>query len=159
MGNNTYLPGDSVNIHDIGTQPKERSDPGLTLICVTVNVNKHCCRQSDKGANMSRHRGAVGDYHFPNGSLVIRGANYTGDKNTFFVRYGYTHQVRLGSIGTPAGPLGNYSCVVPSGSNGESVTAIIHISSGKSNMVSKCYNVGMSEIWIYFTSTYQVKWH
>ena len=55
-----YLPGASALISDIGPQPDNRSDPGFTLVCVTVNVNTACCRNNDNNALTNATAGAVG---------------------------------------------------------------------------------------------------
>ena len=117
LGNNIYLPGGSVLITDIGYQPANRSDPGSTLVCVTTNVNTACCRGSDGGKG--------GDWFYPDGSMVLRAKNISSAMNVF-ARYGYTHQVRLGIVGTPTGPLGAYQCDVPD-VTGTVVSASINI--------------------------------
>ena len=129
LGNTTYLPGASVLITDIGQQPpSNRSEPGSTLVCVTSNVNTACCRTSDNNEN-NTHGGAMGDYYYPNKSIVVRG-NAIGNATNTFSRYGYTQQVRLGSIGNPVGPFGNYSCIVPDEHTGNTTIAFIYIYSG-----------------------------
>ena len=133
LGNTIYLPGDSVLITDIGEQLLEnRAVVGSTLVCVTTNVNTDCCRSSDN-FNSNPYGGAVGDYYYPNNSIVIRGNAIEIGTNTFS-RYGYTHQVRLASVGNPLGPLGNYSCIVPDGLTGMNVSASIIIYAGNSIM-------------------------
>ena len=118
LDNNIYLPGDSVLITDIGTQPGTRVDPGSTLICVTSNVNTACCRGADGGN--------VGEWFYPDGSMVPRpGAISTS--TGIFARYGHNHQVRLGIVGSPTGPLGAYRCDVPDGMTGTIVSASINI--------------------------------
>lgn len=47
IGDTVYLPNSIVDITDIGSQPADFSNPGSTLICVTINVNTRCCRQTD----------------------------------------------------------------------------------------------------------------
>ena len=119
LGNNIYLPGESVVITDIGQQPAGvRADPGSTLECVTNNVNTQCCRSADGGN--------IGEWFYPDGSMVSH-ANTIGLSTNMFARYAYTHHVRLGSIGTPTGPLGVYRCDVPDGETGSNVSAIINI--------------------------------
>ena len=114
-----YYDGDSVLISDIGPQPDDRSNPGSTLACVTTNVNTACCRRSD---NLNTAKaGAVGEWHYPNGTLVPRASFHVVD----FARLAYTHQVclaRVVSDSTP--PLGVYTCGVPDPS-GVSVNATI----------------------------------
>ena len=116
LGNTIYLPGDSVLITDIGQQPVDRSDPGSTLVCVTSNVNTQCCRGRDGGN--------VGEWFYPNGSMVPR-VNTIGSAVNIVARY--THQVRLGIVGAPTGPLGVYRCDVPDGTTGTNVSASINI--------------------------------
>ena len=118
LGNNIYLPGDSVFITDIGEQPVNRTDAGSTLVCVTNNVNTQCCRGADGGN--------VGEWFYPDGSMVSR-ANNIGSSTNIFARYPYTHHVRLGSVGNATGPLGVYRCDVPHGATGSIVSASINI--------------------------------
>ena len=118
MGNTIYLPGDSVFITDIGQQPVDRLNPGPTLVCVTTNVNSDCCRGRDGGN--------VGEWYYPNGSMVPR-PSHIGSSTDYFTRYGHTHQVRLSTVGTSTGPLGAYRCDVPDGTTGTIVSASINI--------------------------------
>ena len=121
LGNIIYLSGESVVITDIGEQQLDRPDPGSTLVCVTTNVNTQCCRGRDGGS--------VGDWFYPDGSMVPR-SNNVGSSTNIFTRFGYTEHVRLGTVGTPTGPLGVYRCVVPDGMNGTiTVSASINITS------------------------------
>ena len=124
LGNTIYLPGDSVLITDIGQLPDLRSDPGSTLVCVTSNVNTQCCRGSDEGN--------VGEWFYPNGSMVPR-VNTIGSAVNLVARFGYTHQVRLGSVGSPTGPLGVYRCDVPDKTT-TIVSASINITAAPSGM-------------------------
>ena len=65
------LPGDSVLISDIGSQPcHNSSNPGSKLVCVTTNANTACCRSDDHNALNNATAGAVGEWHYPNGSQV-----------------------------------------------------------------------------------------
>ena len=108
-----FFDGASVLISDIGSQPADRTDPGSTLVCVTTNVNTACCRGSDGGA--------LGEWRYPNGTLVPRPNNNPED----FTRFGFTLQVRLSmEVSGPSPPLGVYTCEVPY-ANGTLVTAII----------------------------------
>ena len=118
LGNNIYLPGDSVLITDIGEQPVTRSDAGSTLVCVTTNVNSDCCRGADGGN--------VGEWFYPDGSMVPR-LSAIGLTMDIFTRVGYTCQVRLRRVGSPTGPLGAYRCDVPDGTTGTNVSASINI--------------------------------
>ena len=118
-----YLPGDCVLICDIGFQSENRSDIGSTLVCVTTNVNTACCRGRDNNGTNNSTAGAVGEWRYPNGTLVPRTA-YNNVTN--FARFGYAHQVRLGryqSFSTP--PLGVYTCEVPELSTGDLQNASI----------------------------------
>ena len=71
-------------------------------MCVTSEVNPWCCRKRD-GAN-------VGEWHFPNGTIVPRNRHSGGSD---FTRTGYKHQVRLNRMNDAMEPLGTYKCVVP----------------------------------------------
>ena len=116
LGHITLLPGSSVLFSDIGHHPHDRADPGSTLVCVTANVNRHCCRGAD-GEN-------VGEWYYPDGSLVPRPFN---TENPTLFRVGYTHQLRLGTQGDPVGPFGMYTCEVPTSITGLKVNASIII--------------------------------
>ena len=122
--------GDSVLISSIGPQPANRSDPGSTLVCVTTNVNTACCRKGDNPAHVNTATaGAVGEWRYPNDSLVPCPSDNVVD----FVRFGYTHQVRLGrEVSTFTPPLGEYTCEVPSPS-GVSVNATISLTEQQGN--------------------------
>ena len=120
-------------ITDIGEQLLvNRTVAGSTLICVTTNINTNCCRINDNPTS-NPYGGAVGDYYYPDNSIVIRG-NTIGSATNTFSRYGYTQQVRLASVGNPLGPLGSYSCIVPDGLTGVNVFASINIYAGNSIM-------------------------
>ena len=125
LGNTTYLSGESVLITDIGEQTGDRSDAGSTLVCVTSNVNTQCCRGRD-GVN-------VGEWFYPDGSMVPR-SNTINSSTNIFARYTHTHHVRLGSVGTPTGPLGAYRCDVPDGTTGTIVSASINITASPPGM-------------------------
>ena len=118
LNNNTYLPGASVLLANIGNQSlADRSDAGSTLICVTTNVNTKCCRKKKDG-------GDLGDWYYPNGSVITRG-NIVNRTNTF-ARYAYAKQIRLSKIGNPNGPFGSYQCTV-SDNNGYNTSVNINI--------------------------------
>ena len=119
LGNHIYLPGQSINILDIGEQPGDRSDPGSTLVCVTTNVNRACCRGSDGGN--------VGQWYFPNGVAVNRPGNSPTDS---FYRVGHEQQVRLAHRSDATGLLGLYRCEVPD-EEGNIASASIIISGKK----------------------------
>ena len=111
-----YLPNYTLNLPEIGSQPDDRRDPGSTLVCVTTNVNTACCRNGDNNEVTNATAGAVGEWYYPNGTLVHR-SNGTG-----FRRYGYTHQVRLArEISSSKLLPGVYTCQVP-----EPSTCILH---------------------------------
>ncbi len=116
LNDNIYLPGEAVLIDDIGSQPYVRSNSGSSLICVTENVNRFCCRSSDGGN--------LGDWYYPNGSAVYRPYYLSYD----FVRTGYTHQIRLARSAyySAMDVLGLYTCEVPD-SAGRKVRASINI--------------------------------
>ena len=121
MGSTIYNSGDTVNTSAIGNQPIDRSDPGTTLVCVTSNVNYHCCRYYDN-PNM----GALGYILDSNGQSLNILSNIGSATDTFFV-VRHNQQLRLGKVGSPIGPLGVYTCVVPDMS-GSDVTANITLS-------------------------------
>ena len=119
-----HQPGDFVLISDIGPQPADRNDSGSTLICVTTNVNTACCRGNDNNALTNATAGSVGEWYYPNGTLVPRHRNDVVN----FARIGYTHEVRLSrevSDFTP--PLGAFTCEVPEPSTGVLHRASINI--------------------------------
>ena len=118
LGTTIYLPGDSVFITDIGDQPSDRSDPGLTLVCVTTNVNTACCRRRD---NYYYYDRPLGEWYFPNGTTVPSGAY----SDLYRVRFIY--QMRLAKANSSTGPLGAYRCEVPDGETGENVSATINL--------------------------------
>ncbi len=67
----------------------------------------------------------MGEWHFPNGSIVPRNSdNPNGD----FTRSGYTHQVRLNRRNNALTPYGVYTCVVPDEDDVVNHTASITIS-------------------------------
>lgn len=108
------LPGDTILITDVGAWSMSSSDPsnpGSSLVCVTSNVNTHCCRSSDGGD--------VGEWHFPNGNTVPRiGSDFT--------RSAFRHEVRLSRMNTATMPSGMYECRIPDGEDGVVVhTAVI----------------------------------
>ena len=124
LNGTTYLPGHSVLISDIGPQPADRSDPGTTLVCVTTNVNTACCRGGDNNGVSNATAGAVGEWYYPNGTLVRR----PGGKVVDFVRIGFTLQVRLARVVSDSiPPLGVYTCQVPHPSPGFVYSASIKI--------------------------------
>ncbi len=116
-----YNPGSSINIADIGEQPGDRSDARSTLVCVTTNVNTECCRGAD-----NPNGGGIGGWLDPN-NTPIPSAGALGGATNVLARYLHSQQVRLVIVGgTPSGPLGVYTCVVPD-MNGVDVSATITI--------------------------------
>jgi len=102
-----YLPGSVVDITDIGKQNgTDPEDYGGALVCVTTNVTMNCCRTGDGGN--------VGEWYFPNGTIVPRQSNPGGSA---FTRSGSTQQVRLNRIDSDAtSPTGEFECRVPDSS-------------------------------------------
>ena len=108
LSGRVYQPGDIAFISDIGEAPlvPNNADPGSSLVCNTSNINTNCCRGVDGGN--------VGEWFFPNGSMVPRNRDSpTGN----FTRSGFTHQVRLNRRNNATTPLGTYTCVVPDMNN------------------------------------------
>ena len=106
MNGTTYSSGATVPITSIGVSDGE--DARSSLVCVTRNVNTVCCRDAE-GEN-------VGEWHFPNGSIVPHDSvNPTSN----FTRSGFTHQVRLNRRNNASAPYGVYTCVVPDNENNE----------------------------------------
>ena len=101
LNGNVYLPGEAINVFDVGFQPNNRSDPGSTLICMTEGINRECCRSTD-GAN-------VGNWYYPNGTKVPR----PHEGYSLYHRIGHYNQVRLLRSHDAVGTLGNYTCSVP----------------------------------------------
>ena len=71
-------------------------------MCVTTDVNTQCCTD----------RGGVGEWFFPNGSMVLRNIDDTNG-NTQIIRTGRANQVRLNFRTRQTSPTGEYTCVVP----------------------------------------------
>ncbi len=120
-----YLPGDTIFMLDIGENKYFTVGPRLSLVCITSNFNNQCCRSVDGGN--------VGEWLFPNGSMVPRrSTNYIGD----FTRSGYTNQIRLHRQNNATVPTGIYTCMVPDESNMELIhTATILIGDLHSIMI------------------------
>jgi len=116
-----HLPGESVLISDVGPQPANRGDPGTTLVCNSTNVNMVCCRKSDNDGVTTATAGRIGEWYYPDGTVVPRpGVNVVD-----FARVGDAQQIRLArevSDSTPT--LGVYMCEVPL-TNGSNVSATI----------------------------------
>ena len=94
-----YLPGDTILITDIGSSNAGDSDPGSSLVCVTTNVNTHCCRGADGGSR--------GEWLDPDETRILN------SPNSNFYRTRYTHQVRLNNRNNAMSPTGVFTCVVP----------------------------------------------
>ena len=120
LGNRTLLPGQSINITDIGGQPIDRSDPGSTLVCITENVNTNCCRKIDTGGYSS-----IGGWYLDNQPVLSLNAVWWLTTNAF-VRVVNYRQVRLAAVGHPTGPVGNYTCSVPD-ANGTIINATVSL--------------------------------
>ena len=120
-----YLPGDTLRITDIGytNHYYYYSPVGSSLVCISSNVNTQCCRRSNGGN--------VGEWFFPNGSMVPRYSfsdNYYGD----FIESGFTQQVRLNRRNNAVAPFGVYTCRIPDGRNSSVIhSANILLSLGK----------------------------
>ena len=99
-----YHPGETVIITGIGDST---TDPaGSSLVCVTSNVNTECCRNTDGPGGSG---GNVGEWHFPNGTMVPRNS---GAPSVNFTRSGFIHQVRLNRRNNAMSPTGIYECRV-----------------------------------------------
>ncbi len=126
MSGTVYLPGDTIPISDVGDSfppyssynPVNPVDPGPSLVCVTSNVNTNCCRGADHPGS-----GSVGNWFYPDGTIVIGNSYnyYYGNSN--FTRSSHTQQIRLNRKRPDVmSPTGVYTCEVPDGSN----TTMIH---------------------------------
>ena len=109
-----YPPRSTVIITNIRTFIGQTlAGASSSLVCVTSNVNTQCCR--------SRDGGNVGEWFFPNGTMVPRNSGHGGSD---FTRSGFTHQVRLNRRnGDALMPIGEYSCRVPD----ESDSTVMHM--------------------------------
>ena len=112
---NRYEPGDSILITDIGVHHGD-AGPGDSLVCVTTDVNTQCCNDT----------GGVGEWFFPNGSMVTR----NNDMVSQIVRTGRTNQVRLNFKRRLTSPTGEYTCVVPETGSSMHQTAGIRLVTG-----------------------------
>ena len=110
MKGNRYEPGDSILITDIRLHDGD-AGPGDSLVCVTTDVNTQCCTDV----------GGVGEWFFPNGSMVIRNID-DPNFNTQILRTGRANQVRLNFRTRQTSPTGEYTCVVP-----EADGSVIHV--------------------------------
>ena len=101
---NRYEPGDSILITDVGLHITSGNNigPGDSLVCVTTDVNTQCCTDV----------GGVGEWFFPNGSMVPRNID-DPNRNSQIIRTGRANQVRLLFRTRQTSPTGEYICVVP----------------------------------------------
>ena len=88
-------------------------------MCVTTDVNTQCCTDV----------GGVGEWFFPNGSMVIHNID-DPNQNTHILRTSRTNQVRLNFRTCQASPTGEYTCVVPVTGSSVNQTAGIRLVSG-----------------------------
>ena len=117
LNGTVYLPGDTVLITDIGSaNANNKSDPQSSLVCVTTNVNTHCCRGAD-----NPNGGVIGEWYFPNGTRILN----TPDTN--FYRTRHTQTVRLNRMNNTVSPTGVFSCEVPNDADNTPFTATIRI--------------------------------
>ena len=144
-----YLPGDTILITDIGETSGGEGLPraGMSLVCVTRNVNTRCCRQQDTqdggdggeggeggvlgGSGEGGEGGeGLGQWFFPDGLVV---PNFDEDPLSNFTRTAFLHQVRMERRNNAASPTGTYECRVPDENTGELVNASITLTAGQSN--------------------------
>ncbi len=109
LGGMTYQIGESIPITDIGDGTSD-SDP---LLCVTTNVNTACCRTVNGGN--------IGEWHFPNGTIVPR---KSGNEGAAFTRNGGPQTVFLNRRSDVMSPTGPYECRVPDSEGNEHVGII-----------------------------------
>ena len=115
---NRYEPGDSILITDVGLH-HGNAGPGDSLVCVTTDVNTQCCTDV----------GGVGEWFFPNGSIVPR--NIDGpNRNSQTLRTGRANQVRLNFRTRQTSPTGEFTCVVPETGGSVYQTAGIRLVTG-----------------------------
>ena len=115
---NRYEPGDSILITDVGVHDGDVG-PGYSLVCVTTDVNTQCCMDV----------GGVGEWFFPDGSMVIRNID-DPNRNSQIIRTGRANQVRLNFRTHQASPTGEYTCVVPETGGVVNQTAGIRLVTG-----------------------------
>ncbi len=131
MSGTVYLPGDTIPITDVGDSypPGDGAnpdDPGLSLVCVTSNVNTMCCRGADHIGS-----GAVGNWFYPDGTIVLGNNHPNG--NGDITRSSHAQQIRLNRKRPDVmSPTGVYTCEVPDGSdNIITHTATITLTNGE----------------------------
>ena len=119
---NRYEPGDSILITDVKVHVTSGANiitgPGDSLVCDTTDVNTQCCTD----------RGDVGEWFFPNGSMVLR--NFNTGPDTPVIRTGRTNQIRLNFRRHPTSLTGEYTCVVPETNSLMNQTAGIRLVTG-----------------------------
>ena len=115
---NRYEPGDSILITDVGVHDGD-TGPADSLVCVTTDVNTQCCTDV----------GGVGEWFFPDGSMVLRNID-DPNQNTQIIRTGRANQVRLNFRTQQTSPTGEYTCVVPETGSSVIQTAGIRLVSG-----------------------------
>ena len=115
---NRYEPGDSILITDVGLH-HGNAGPGDSLVCVTTDVNTQCCTDV----------GGVGEWFFPNGSIVPRNID-NPNRNSQTLRTGRANQVRLNFRTRQTSPTGEYTCVVPETGGSVNQTAGIRLVTG-----------------------------
>ena len=86
-------------------------------MCVTTDVNTQCCTDV----------GGVGEWFFPNGSIVPR----NNDPVSYIVRTGRANEVRLNFRTRQTSPTGEYTCVVSEIGGSVIQTAGIRLVSGR----------------------------
>lgn len=105
--------------------PVNPIDPGTSLVCETKNVNTQCCRGSDGGN--------VGEWFFPDGTMVPRNRDGSGNG---FTRSAFMQQVRLNrKFDDVLLPTGVYECRVP-GYNDFEYRANITLAISKSDTIT-----------------------
>ena len=118
---NRYEPGDSILITDIRLHITSGSNvgPGDSLVCVTTDVNAQCCNDT----------GGVGEWFFPDGSMVLRNID-DPNRSSQIIRVGRANQVRLLFRTRQTSPTGEYTCVVPETGGSVIQTAGIQLVTG-----------------------------
>ena len=96
------------------------ASPGDSLVCVTTDVNTQCCNDT----------GGVGEWYFPDGSMVLRNID-DPNRNSEIISTGHANQVRLNFRTRQTSPTGEYICVVPETNSSVSQTAGIRLVTGR----------------------------
>ena len=123
LNGTVYLPGDTILITDIGSfNTDDFSDPGSSLVCVTNNVNTHCCRSMD-----NPNGGGRGEWYLPDGTRILN----TPDTNFYRTRYNQT--VRLNRRNNATSPTGVFTCVVPNDTDSSTMPFTANITIGECN--------------------------